>query len=126
MISPLANEGLYLNLQLYYRRKYWEAKCEANWNEMGKHVTPSGLGVGLEPPEWWKKGVYITPERVDSYIANLSLPTVGPGGMKKRKVSPQNRGVHRHVSRFALCFQGFKFPPFIPDSVSKKATCLSI
>ncbi|GAQ88471.1 hypothetical protein KFL_004310090 [Klebsormidium nitens] len=91
-IATLAprSQGKYLSrtgeFQVFFRNKFREADVEARWDEMREFRNePSGLGVGLEPREWWWKGVLITPERVESYIANLTQPIIGPGGMKKRK-----------------------------------------
>jgi hypothetical protein len=75
---------------MYFLEKYKEAKCEDAWDEIGEHLPDvSGLR-GDVPKVWWKKGVYLTPERVDSYVAHLSLPFFGKDGREKRRVSLSN------------------------------------
>jgi hypothetical protein len=98
MTKHVISTYIFCFVQTYFLGKYKEAKCEDAWDEIGKHLpTVSGL-PGALPKVWWKKGVYLTPERVDSYVAHLSLPFVGKDGRQKRRVSEPRDGLRGALS----------------------------
>jgi hypothetical protein len=77
-----------LLVQQHFQAKYKDADRLSEWNEIGADLPLiMGLGSSFLPLEWWKKGVYITPQRMDAYIAHLTLPTVEEDGRKKTKVA---------------------------------------